>query len=68
MHNPKADGTKPSEFPKDLARAITGIEGIAAASPDALEPTHGVFGAMSVGDWQRWAYRHSDDHLRQFGL
>jgi hypothetical protein len=26
------------------------------------------FGTMSSRDWQRWAYRHTNHHLRQFGL
>jgi len=68
LHDPRADGTKPSEFAGDLARAVAGLEGIATAAPNSLEPAHGLFGTMSVADWQRWAYRHTDHHLRQFGL
>jgi hypothetical protein len=68
MHNPRAGGTRPSAFETDLARAIAGIEGIAAAAANALEPAHGDFGVMSREDWQRWAYKHTDHHLRQFGL
>lgn len=68
MHDPRAEGTRPSDFGKDLARAIEGIRGIAAGAPHALEPVHGVFGVMSLRDWQRWAYRHTDYHLRQFGV
>jgi hypothetical protein len=68
LHDPRADGTKPSEFATDLASTIAGLEGIAAADPDGLEPVHGFFGTMSVADWQRWAYRHTDYHLRQFRL
>jgi hypothetical protein len=68
MHDPKAGGTQPSVFTQDLVRAVAGLEGIAAARPDTLEPVHGFFGAMSVPDWQRWAYKHTDHHLRQFGL
>jgi hypothetical protein len=68
MLNPKADGTQPSEFARDLARAIAGIDGIATARPDALEPVHGVLGTMTLRDWQRWAYRHTHHHLQQFGL
>jgi hypothetical protein len=68
MHDPRADGTRPSEFAADLARAIAGLDGIAAPGPQELEPVHGLFGTMSVADWQRWAYRHTDHHLRQFGL
>jgi hypothetical protein len=67
-HDPRAEGTRPSDFGKDMARAIEGIHGIAAGGRSGLEPAHGLFGIMSVRDWQRWAYRHTDYHLRQFGL
>jgi len=69
QHDPKAEGTRPSEFFRDLTRAMAGIEGIATAGPSgALEPAHGFFGVMSVVDWQRWTYKHTDHHLRQFGV
>jgi hypothetical protein len=29
---------------------------------------HPVFGQMSESAWLRWAYVHTDHHLRQFGL
>ena len=67
MHDPRREGTRPSQFDADLARAIEGIRGIAAAPPGSLTPVHGFFGTMSVHDWQRWAYKHTDHHLRQFG-
>jgi hypothetical protein len=65
-HNPRLEGTKPSEFETDRQRAIDGVQGIADADPGALIAVHGFFGTMSLADWQRWAYRHSDHHLRQF--
>ena len=68
MLDPKSGGTQPSVFAQDLARAIAGLEGVAAAKSGTLEPAHGLFGTMSVADWQRWAYKHTDHHLRQFGL
>jgi hypothetical protein len=68
MHDPQASGTKPSVFAKDLERAIATLQAIAAAEAGTLEPVHGLFGSMSVADWQRWAYKHTDHHLRQFGL
>jgi hypothetical protein len=68
MHDPKAKGTRPSGFAQDFARAVATLEGIAAAKAGTLEPTHGLFGDMSVADWQRWAWKHTDHHLRQFGL
>ncbi|HEV2149650.1 MAG TPA: DinB family protein [Longimicrobiaceae bacterium] len=67
-NDPKAAGTRPTDFAKDLARAVEGLEGIAAAAPGSLVPAHGFFGTMSVRDWQRWAYRHTEHHLRQFGV
>jgi hypothetical protein len=67
-HDPRRDGTRPSQFDADLRRAIAGIEGIAAADPSTVERAHGTFGAMSLADWQRWAYKHTDHHLRQFGI
>lgn len=67
-HNPRAEGTPPSDFQEDLARAISGLEDIVRAPHGSLEPAHGMFGRMTTSDWQRWAYRHTDHHLRQFGL
>jgi hypothetical protein len=67
LHDPRAEGTRPSAFGKDLARAVAGIQRVASAAGD-LDPAHGFFGTMTVRDWQRWAYRHTDYHLRQFGL
>jgi hypothetical protein len=67
MHDPRAEGTRPSDFARDLARTVAALEGIGAAQGQ-LEPAHGIFGTMSNTDWQRWAYKHTDHHLRQFGL
>lgn len=66
-HDPRREGTRPSEFERDRARAIATLEGMASAT-GGLEPVHGIFGPMSCRDWQRWAYRHIDYHLRQFGV
>lgn len=67
MHNPRAEGTRPSDFSRDLARVVAALEGIGAPARSDLEPAHGIFGTMSTRDWQRWAYKHTDHHLRQFG-
>jgi hypothetical protein len=66
-HDPRDRGTRPTDFARDLARAVSGLEAIARVR-GAVEPAHGFFGTMSVRDWQRWAYKHTDHHLRQFGL
>jgi hypothetical protein len=67
MHDPRVGGTRPTDFERDRQRVIAALEVIAAARADTLEPDHGLLGAMSTRDWQRWAYRHTDYHLRQFG-
>lgn len=66
-HDPRRHGTRPSDFDLDRRRAIAGLRGIAEAGAGQLEPVHGIFGAMTLADWQRWAWRHTDYHLRQFG-
>jgi hypothetical protein len=67
MHDPRVDGTRPSDFDRDRRRVVNALQAIAAARPGSLEPGHGLFGTMTTRDWQRWAYRHTDYHLRQFG-
>jgi hypothetical protein len=59
-------GTRPLEFAADLAEAAALLERVAAEA--GLERrAHTVFGAMSAADWLRWAWLHTDHHLRQFG-
>jgi hypothetical protein len=54
-------------FASELTRAVAALSELAA--PDArLAPEHPLFGSMTRGDWLRWAYLHTDHHLRQFGL
>lgn len=66
--NPRKEGTRPTDFERDRARVVAGLEALAKASSDQLSAVHFKFGPMSPADWQRWAYRHVDHHLRQFGL
>ena len=66
--DPRVGGTKPGDFEADRTRAIAGLRNFAAAPASALARSHGAFGRMSITDWHRWAYRHTDHHLRQFGL
>jgi hypothetical protein len=66
--NPRIAGTQPTDFARDRQRVLAAMIGIARAGPQTLESAHGFFGNMSVRDWQRWTYKHTDHHLRQFGL
>ena len=52
----------------DRERVIKGLRDFVNAPAGSLSPTHGAFGPMSAEDWYRWLVRHTDHHLRQFGL
>lgn len=57
----------PAMFERDKQRVIELTRAMVA--PDArFVPTHPIFGTMSRRNWQRWAYMHTDHHLRQFGV
>jgi hypothetical protein len=58
-------GTRPGDFAADVAEVESLIELIARGGRDW--PSHPIFGRMSETDWMRWAYLHTDHHLRQFG-
>lgn len=64
----RCSGTPPSDFARDLAEVETQLQRLADRRETAGWPRHPVFGAMSRADWLRWAYLHTDHHLRQFGV
>ena len=61
-------GTRPAEFARDLKDVETLLVRFASRAGKGEWPRHPIFGRMSEGDWLRWAYLHTDHHLRQFGL
>jgi hypothetical protein len=61
-------GTRPGTFDADLNEAERLLTMVASRAGSATWPDHPVFGRMSEADWLRWAYLHTDHHLRQFGL
>jgi hypothetical protein len=60
-------GTAPSDFAADVAELQTHVERVAMLGRGFTWPAHPVFGRLSRAAWLRWAYRHMDHHLRQFG-
>lgn len=66
--NPRIQGTRPGDFEQDRERAVASLRDLAVAAPTTMTARHFMFGPMSARDWHRWAYRHVDHHLRQFGL
>jgi hypothetical protein len=60
-------GTRPGDFAADVAELRALVERITTRDPGFAWPTHPIFGRMSKAAWLRWAYLHTDHHLRQFG-
>jgi hypothetical protein len=60
-------GSCPVDFTADVAEVEALLRAIAAARTRREWPRHPIFGQMSRTDWLRWAYLHTDHHLRQFG-
>jgi len=66
--DPAAKVLPAEQFPADLERAQRALQELANAPDSGIADRHPIFGAMSVADWRRWAFLHTDHHLRQFGL
>jgi uncharacterized protein DUF1569 len=63
-----AGGTPPADFQRDRAGLIELIEHFVEPRRVSPRSPHPIFGQMSEREWLRWAYLHSDHHLRQFGV
>lgn len=63
----KGGGTRPGDFAVDRQQAAALLEAV-ATSPRLDHQRHPLFGRMSRADWLRWAWLHTDHHLRQFGV
>lgn len=61
-------GTSPKDFATDVAEVEALLNAIARRERHATWPHHPVFGRLSRAEWLRWAYLHTDHHLRQFGV
>ena len=59
-------GTQPGDFSADLAELEELLERFIASGGDL--PPHPIWGRMSRGMAGRYAWRHVDHHLRQFGV
>src|SRR5262245_1554957 len=61
-------GTCPADFSGDIAEVKALLDAIAMNALRGTWPDHPVFGKLSSSQWLRWAYLHTDHHLRQFGV
>ena len=66
--NPAAKVLDTAAFAADRDRAVLLLRQLAAAADHSVADYHPIFGAMTRKEWMRWAYLHTDHHLRQFGL
>ena len=60
-------GTKPVEFARDRQQLEALIDQFAARRGEDCQ-AHPMFGRLTTREWQRWGWRHTDHHLRQFGV
>jgi len=64
---PAAKVVDAAAFTSDQERAIALLRQMVAPG-QSFTAAHPAFGPMTRGDWLRYAYLHTDHHLRQFGL
>lgn len=63
------NGRRPEGFEADREKVIDEIDNIGTLSPDhQCLGHHPFFGRMSLKEWAVIAYKHTDHHLRQFGV
>lgn len=62
------NGRKPEEFTNDLKKVFELINKIAALPENFQGDIHPVFGKLNAKEWALIAHKHTDHHLRQFGL
>ena len=65
--DPARQGTRPGDFDADLRTAIELLTRVATDSGIDGHP-HPMFGPLSRREWLRWAWMHTEHHLRQFGV
>jgi Protein of unknown function (DUF1569) len=61
-------GRKPADFAVDISELEALLDSIPSKSGGFEGRMHPIFGRLSESAWLRWAYRHMDHHLRQFGV
>lgn len=60
------EGTPPGDFDRDVADLIELVRRFVDTDGRGLAP-HYAWGRLTRGEWGRYAFRHIDHHLSQFG-
>ena len=66
--NQQENGRKPLEFDEDRGLVIDSINKIGELKIEHDCKHHPFFGKMSAKEWAVMAYKHTDHHLKQFGV
>ncbi len=66
--NQQENGRKPEEFAADKLKVIDLTEKIGTLTENTDCREHPFFGAMNAKEWAIMAYKHTDHHLKQFGV
>ena len=66
-NDPASVDVPADEFDALRDRVLAGLEGMAAWEVNERTPPHPAFGRLTTWEWQRWAWKHADHHLKQFG-
>lgn len=66
--DPAGVALDPAAFAVDRRRAAATLAELAGAGPRSFSTPHPILGPLSQSEWHRWAFLHTDHHLRQFGL
>jgi hypothetical protein len=66
--DPQRGGTRPAAFDADQRDLLALHARFVRRPMDFVFAPHPIFGGMNESEWMRWAYLHTDHHLRQFGL
>jgi len=59
---------QPDEWDADIATLHTVLDRVHAKADERAWPEHPAFGRLTGWQWSVLVYRHSDHHLRQFGV
>ena len=59
-------GTAPTAFDTDVQMVLALTEEFVRVPRTFTFASHPIFGNMTESEWMRWAYLHTDHHLRQF--
>jgi hypothetical protein len=60
-------GTRPVDFEQDVEELIGRVNDFTQMPEGFVWPMHPYLGEMSMSEWTRLGYLHTDHHLRQFG-